>query len=44
MGEHNLVVAEAFNDYRRGDMIDDPTEVQAILDSEHAHKVRKINK
>lgn len=42
MEDYKLVVAEAFNDYRRGDMIDNPEDVQAILNSEHAHCVRKI--
>jgi len=35
-----LVVVESFDDYRRGDSITDPKEVQRVLQN-HAHHVVK---
>ena len=44
MGNIKLVVVDAFDDYRRGDAIEDDAEVTQILESEHADKVRKVTK
>jgi hypothetical protein len=41
---YNLVVVDAFNDYRRGDLIEDPAKVSEVLASEHVDKVRKVAK
>lgn len=41
--EFKLVVVEAFDNYKRGDIIEDEHEVEVILAGEHEPKVRKVN-
>jgi hypothetical protein len=40
--KHHLVVIEAFAGHAKGARIEDPSEVAAILASEHAGHVNKI--
>lgn len=42
VADRTLVVVHAFGDYRRGDSITDPGEVDAVLKSENAHHCRKV--
>ncbi|MBB3258218.1 hypothetical protein F4827_003086 [Paraburkholderia bannensis] len=42
VADRTLVVVHAFGDYRRGDSITDPDEVDAVLKSENAHHCRKV--
>ncbi|MDR6381829.1 hypothetical protein [Paraburkholderia caribensis] len=42
VADRTLVVVHAFGDYRRGDSITDPGEVDTVLKSENAIHCRKV--
>lgn len=40
--DHHFTVIHPFGDYRRGDLITNPAEIDSIMAGENAHHCRKV--